>query len=161
MVRGIRRAKRSKARGHPKNGGALGNLPGWVSLPGSLRPSKRTLIGKPNYELPCQANPIFVWEHVWEGLLAGSVSAAPADPVDAAIDALQVALQRAANTPEQLEAKWKSMHTSRAGWKFKDVSDMAVFWLKSLPQDALGLLLSGALKPGPLIEHTDEKTENE
>ncbi len=43
------------------------------------------------------------------------------------------------------------MATSKPKWSLPNVQELAVFFIKSLPTAALNLLISGHLKPGPLI----------
>ena len=49
-------------------------------------------------------------------------------------------------------AQWRSLCSTKVKWNQPAISELALHFIKNLPQDALLMLLSGSLKPGPLVE---------
>ncbi len=83
--------------------------------------------------------------------MAVVVAAEPAksSKVEAALHSLQSAIEdEAAATSHR---PWQSLCSTKVRWSRKNVHETALFVLRNIPRDALLMLASGSLTPGPLL----------
>jgi hypothetical protein len=80
-------------------------------------------------------------------LVAAGAAVPSKSKVEKALDDLQEAIK----TEVSPDAPWASLCSSKVRWSQHDVQQMATHFVKHIPQDALLMLVSGTLKPGPLI----------
>ena len=84
-------------------------------------------------------------------LVVADAGAVKSSKVALALESLQEAMKEEVSFAKP----WHSLCSSKVRWSQPNVEELALHFIRSVPQDALLMLVTGSLKPGPLLTICD------